>query len=145
MAISLTDIRQRIVAAIVAELGASGWREANAPYDRFAETDSDKRMDYGFAVGTPDTRYLQGRQRRGEGALVVTDLGVRYSLRSKAKAQVESYDDALSAEAALIKAVMTKAKSADLHIKFISANRTQDANHVLGSLMFEAQHTLALQ
>ncbi len=145
-AIALSTIRQRVVTAIDDALGASGWREAADPYDLFGSWSSDQRQDKGYAVGITRTQDQGGRQKLTEGSVVASRLSVRWSVKSKAKAQVESYDAALDAEEDLIQAVMAIHHSADLHIVYReSARVVADEGWIVGQVDFETRHRLALQ
>jgi hypothetical protein len=144
-AIALSAIRQRVVAAVVAGLGASGWREAPEPFDLFGTRASDQRLDQGFAVGLTRTQDQGGRQRLTEGAVVLSRVAIRWSVKSKAKAQVVSYDAALDAEETLIRSVMAQHRSADLHIIYQESSRVVvDEGWILGTIEFETRHRLAL-
>lgn len=144
--LSVTAIRQRIATAISTALGASGWRESNIVYDQFPIGSSESSGHIGYAVGSPRTVLHSGsnRQKLHEGVLVESTLGIKWAYNLAAKDQVVSYDAALTAEAALIKAIFTSSP-ANMALYYMDSSRdVDDQGWLVGTVTVRVLHQLAL-
>lgn len=144
MSLAPHSIRSRVAAAIEA---VTGWSESPTVYDRFP--DATRQVAHlGFAVGVPDTTTLaQDRQRPANGVYAFTVVGVRWTHRLRADAQVADYDAACQAELDMVAAVMGMTRNPGLAPRLRSANRSvvADGTYVLGSAIFDVSHTYPLE
>jgi hypothetical protein len=146
MSLALSALRQRVAAAIISELGGSGWIEAAVPFDRFPGQEEGVVLgDRAFAVGVPNTVALGEPQRRATSVEANTGVAVRYVRPLAAMDMVASYDEALDEEATIIAAVQTVARSAGLNMKFEAAERSVVEDGVLvGLVTWRACHQFSL-
>lgn len=147
-ALSVAGLRQRIASTIDTALAASGWRQSSDTWEQFGTGgDGEGRMHLGYAIGCPASAVMGNlqRQRLTEGALVETELHVRWGFNLAALDQVNAYDDALAAEAALVVAIMSVSRSANLNLVLERAERrVDDQGWVLGDVKLRAFHQYAL-
>ncbi len=145
-ALTVVAIRQRIATALAA---LSGWSESRFAPTRFGR-DAAQLVHRSFSVepSTPASPLAADRrQRRSRGVELVSPIVVRYAHRLRADAQVADYDAALADEATAIKTVLGVSR-ADLHLILDSVSTREvsaDGAWFLGSLRFNAIHTLALE
>ena len=146
MPATVKSLRQRVETAIDA---VSGFTVAKHPYNVFGR-DPSSVLNKRFAVGVPRTEPVPNRrQRKGDGAVCQTVIGVTYCMRVKPKDQVASYDESLDAEAEIIKAVMaqTAALAADASITFsgvVQREVVPSGEWFIGDIEFTALHVLDL-
>ena len=146
MPAALKSLRQRVETAIDA---VTGFSVSKHPYNVFAR-DPSSVLHQRFAVGVPTTTAVpNSRQRTTDGAVCNTVIAVTYCMRVKPKDQVASLDEALDAEAAIVKAVMaeTAALRADASISFsgVSMRDVDPAGEwIIGEIEFNALHVLDL-
>jgi hypothetical protein len=143
-ALTVSAVRQRVEAALVAE---SGFTKSRFHPDLFG-LDARLLMHGAFAVGAPTTDLhpsLQ-RQKRPEGVMVNTAIVVRLAGNHRADNQVADFDALLALESTLITTVEGIART-DLHLVFESAARepTTEFEFLLSTITFRAIHRLALQ
>ena len=146
MAATLKSLRQRVETAIDA---VTGFSVSKHPHNVFAR-DPSSVLHKRFAVGVPTTTAVPNRRQRAtDGAVCNTVISVTYCMRVKPKDQVASFDEALDAEAAIVKAVMaeTTALRADASISFsgVSMRDVDPAGEwIIGEIEFNALHVLDL-
>lgn len=146
MPATVKSLRQRVETAIDA---VTGFSVAKHPYNVFGR-DPSSVLHKRFAVGVPRTEPVPNRrQRKTDGAVCQTLIGVTYCIRVRPKDQVASYDDSLDAEAEIIKAVManTSTLAADASITFSGVvMREVDpvGEWIIGEIEFTALHVLDL-
>lgn len=154
MALTVRQVRGNIAAAITSALGAGGWKESRTNYDLFPQ-DARDTAHKSFAVGVPSSApaALDRQNNRGgtteRGAVTTTVAGVRFCFRLRADAQVADYDDALTAEAALIAAVLELEAQAGMSIRLLRVplrtGAAGDGTAFLGQLDFEILHRMPLE
>jgi hypothetical protein len=144
--ISPEAIRSRVAAGILAALPT--WRESPTSFHR----PSADAVDVGhlaYAVGLGRTvPHSRDRQRLTEGALVETQVFVRFSHRVRADGQVADVDASYTAELALVAAVMSTPTNPGLRIEFagVSLRSVQpDGTLYIGVADFQVLHRYALQ
>lgn len=141
MSIDLAALRQAVAAGILTELSASGWREADDPYDLFGLGDGKGRAQKSFAVGVPNNEARPDRQRSAVGVSSETDLRVRWAYELPALDRVAGYDAALQAGEALLAAVWTMADTSTFSLVFVSSEHpVNEDGWMLGELVFRALH-----
>lgn len=146
MSLALSTIRQRVAAAILAEMGAAGWAEAAVPYDRWPGEEEGLVLGArSYAVGLSSSMVAEEGQRRSGSVLMMTTVSVRWAQPLAAMDMVGSYDEGLDAEGAIIAAVQTIARSEGLHLKIERADReVGEAGIMTGVISWRAYHQLAL-
>ncbi len=144
MPIAVKTIRQRVSTAVDAVAGFSESKQPAGVFGRDPASVLHKR----YAVGCPRTTSAGGRQSVSDGALVRTTVSVTYAHRVKPKDQQASYDDALDAEAALIKAVMSDTgtlQELQLSLSGVPTRQVDPGGEwIVGEIEFSSLHTLAL-
>jgi hypothetical protein len=136
-------VRQRVAAAITAALGASNWQEASDPNDTFGQSDGD-RLDKSFAVGAVSTSATADRQTLAGGALVQTQVRVKFAIMVPAHDQVIGYDAGLDAEAAVLAAVMAARQSVALDVRYDGSERSVAEGWFTGEISLTAIHRMPL-
>ena len=143
-----SDVRQRVEAQVVAELGGAGWRASRYAYDLFPGPDSRQVEHLAFAVGVPRTTpEALDRQSRALGITVRTGLGVRFTCRLRADAQVGDFDAALDHEVDLIRCVHAALKNPEFSIRYTGTTLRQvlaDGTVWYSETSWEVLHRLPL-
>ena len=155
--LGVEEVRQRFAATAEGLVfkGTTGadkqWRQSPAGYDLFPN-DSTKYAHLAFAVGAPSTEYTFPKQTyrasRGaeDGAMAVTVIGIRWTYRIRADAQVADYDLALQAEAVLMTALQdTSRESLHYHPTRLTRRGVGDGTYQLFDLLITCTHTVAIQ
>lgn len=144
MAIAVKTIRQRVSTAVDAVTGFSESKQPHGVFGRDPASVLHKR----YAVGCPRTTTVKDRQSLTDGAIVRTSVMVTYAHRVKPKDQQDSYDSALDAEAAIIKAVMADSGTlTELQLSLSGVPRRQvdpAGEWIVGEIEFSSLHVLAL-
>jgi hypothetical protein len=135
------EVRARVAAGAA---GLSGWAESGAVYDEFG-LDPQKTGHKRFAVGVISTENFGDRQRKSAGQQVQSEITIRWAHRLKPADQVNSYDDALTAEQALILGVLAVSE-VGLQIHYDGTrNRVAAGSFTVTETAFLAIHHIALQ
>lgn len=140
--LTVATLRTRVADALAA---LDGWTESRHPPGRFGR-DPNVLLHKSFAVDVEDTGVhpQDGRQKRSEGALVITQVAVRWAHRLRGDAAVADIGTALGVEAAAVVAVLGVSK-ADVHITYSGALRdTGQEEWLIGTIRFRALHRLTL-
>lgn len=146
--LAVSALRQRVAAVVSALTSPSQWRESSWAFDAFP-ADPGRFAHLTFAVGVPQSDFdeLEGSRRRlTTGGLTGTDVVVRWVFRLKADGTaIASYDAALDAEAALVKALMAASRT-DLHLGVTRLSRrgAGDGEWLLCETALTAVHQYAL-
>lgn len=128
----------------------SGWRPTVRTFEAFPSADGGAERDHKtYAIATPATRLLQGRQ--GASNQARTDLVVRYLYRIRPTDRDTDYAAALVAEAALRAAVLGTTRNPELRVQIpvgTDAIRRElpsgTGPMLLGELPFVVFHSLPL-
>ncbi len=152
MAVSRSDVRSRVSAAISQALTDAGWRESRYVIDLIgADPRSAAHLSYAVGLGSTAPAANDDRQIRTAGAWTRTQVLVRWVHAIDPKRQVESYDAALDAGEQLVAAVlgMSPAESnPQLHVdlvRYAGQSLAGDGTYLLSDVEFVARHWLALQ
>lgn len=141
MSLSPSVIRARVAAQILSDLPA--YSESRWSVDLFG-SDAQHVLHHSYAVGLGSSKVLQSsRNRRHSGALSMTQLVVRFAHRVRADAQVSDYDSAITAELAIIAAVLSTSLVGMSSLELSSVqSRTvvPSGDWFLGSVLFDVQH-----
>ena len=130
-------------------LTLTGWRESRVLPESFGR-DADSIAHKAFVVHPVATKDLrQYRGKPAEGALVETDLQIRFSWRIAPKDMSNSYDDSLDGAQAVINNLMTYdtnwPSSYKVQVIETSQAATDTGEWVIGVVTFRIVHTLPLQ
>ena len=145
-ALSVKDVRVRLQTAIAA---LSGWRVSRSVGDVFG-LDPNTYAHQAFSVDALSTTDLGNSRQNSavlsEGARCSSELRVRWSYRLKPKAQSDSLNSAYDAEA-LVRVAAMGVSRANLHLRYLSAQRTIESRGewLIGDLRFQAIHNLNLE
>lgn len=135
--ITIASIRQRFATALeaVSEWDESGW----AAGEPATQNPEHKR----FAVGVLRTVPIQTRQRSAVTSYQVTsDIEIQWAFQLGAHKQVETYDDALAAEALLLAAALGVDRT-DLHLTLTEqTRRVITEGTVAGAIRITVRHSL---
>jgi hypothetical protein len=149
--LSVSDLRQRIAAAVEALASPDAWHQSSWSYDVFPTAEPGTYLHLSFAVGAPRTEFASQaesvRHKRGsDGGAVTTTIGIRWVHRHLADDSVDDYDGALDAEAALLVGV-TGAASTDVHVSVLEMSRSliADGTWILGEMVLSCDHRIAIQ
>lgn len=96
------ELRREVAIHLALQLG-EGWEESFYPYGLFPDLDSRHDHHQSFCVGVPSSGALQGRQQ-GHIA-VTTTVMVAFTFQLRPDDLPTSYDEALQAEMAVIRAL----------------------------------------
>ena len=125
----------------------TGFSESKQPHGVFGR-DPASVLHKRYAVGCPRTTTVQDRQSLSDGAIVRTTIIVTYAHRVKPKDQQTSYDNALDAEADIIKAVMADSGTlTELQLSLVGVPTRQvdtAGEWIVGEIEFSSLHVLAL-
>lgn len=155
---TLAQVRQVCAARISAMASASSpWWEAPIPLDRFGvgavpNHIPDPKAHLAFAVGLPRTSSFEDRQKVADGALVTSELVVRFLARAKppAGAPKQAEDAALDQEHALIKRMLARDTTwpGDRGLSIYIESRSQACppphDWFVHDVTFKVQHRLVL-
>lgn len=148
-AVTFAAVRQRVATQIAT---LSGWTLSPMPWIVFgnpaAKGPARQHAHLAFAVGVPTSKHVGIRARASEGAIVATDVSVRFSARFEGLDAIDAEDACLAAELALIQAVMAQTASwpTDLKVRWDGSSRalTPTGEHWLSEIKFTVTHLLAL-
>lgn len=140
--LAVATIRARIATALEA---VNTWTESRWAPGLFGR-DTDHLQHHVFAVDMLTTNVHPTTQRRqlAEGALVDTEIVIRWAERLTQDNQVSAYNTALGSEATVITTV-EGVSGTDLHLLYEGSDRNTDTEGwFLGATRFRAIHRLAL-
>lgn len=147
VALAVSVVRQRIAAAIGVELGAD-WREdVWAPETMLSTgTRPGRHKVYSVSVDRSGPTPPTARQRRPDGVGTHTALSIRFAYRLRADSQVDDYDAALDAEAAVIKGAMSTTGTDGPRVTWTQSTRqiAGDGTVYRGLVQIDAWHVMAL-
>jgi hypothetical protein len=147
MAVSPALIRSTLRTHL--EGAAQGWTEL-AGVPEMLGMDPRTLLHLGYSVAVPSsTTITPDRQARGgihRGAVVSTDIVVRWSYRLPVDDQRAGYDAALQAEQDLCRLVLSVPGEDQILLRWTGASRapTGDGSHLTGQLEFVCLHTYDL-
>ena len=151
MPLSVSEVRSRVAAAVLAIAPSGTWRESPMP-PGMGPADPGRFAHLAFSVWTPATDFAapgdSSRIQRGTtGGLVRTNLRIRWTYRLRADNAVADYDSALAAEAAAVKAVTGVSALGGLHIAIVGTARevVGDGTWLLCEINATATHQIAIQ
>lgn len=149
MALTLSEIRERITDHLTARLGPDGWQAVPVAFDNFPDELTQHQEALGFTVGVLSSSPIaqDPRQRASRGVVVATVVGVRYASIVRADYQLQDYDRALDAEQALVAAMLATPKDYEMHVRFRESTQrtiTGDGSVFVGDVRFEVLHTYGL-
>jgi hypothetical protein len=151
MPLSVSDVRERVAAAVLAISSPAGWRESPMP-PGMGPADPGRFAHLAFSVWVPSTDFAapgdSSRIQRGApGGLVRTNLRIRWTYRLRADNAVADYDSALDAEATAVKAVTGVSALGGLHIAIVGTARevVGDGTWLLCEINATATHQIAIQ
>lgn len=141
--ISVETIRQRSSAAILAVLAAQGWQESPVVFEQFGSGEGDNLLHKAYAVGCPSTVFMGGRQQVTAGALVETQVVVRWAYNISALDQVTSYDEGLR-YAGLLTMAARRITGVTAVILVSAIQAVDDQGWMMGEVTLRVIHLLAL-
>ena len=146
--IKLSVIRTRLKTAIEG-IPLIGLKESPLPFEAFGRTPNSIGHK-SFSVGVLDSTSTDDRQKLTIGTLTETNIQIQVSYRLKPLAQNVGVNDAMDIENDIIIALCNRTDVtlyANLHIKFVSVNRTlaETGEYIISSINFETLHYLPLQ
>lgn len=141
--IAVSAIRQRVATAIASAMSASGWQQSATAPDAFGTAEGDNLAHKCFTVATSERIPVGDRQKVT--TMCSTPLVVRWMYNLGANDQLNDYDGALDAEAAICVAAMSVSQSANLHLTLGPSRwSVDDQGWMSGAIEIVALHQFAL-
>lgn len=150
--LSVREIRTRVLDHLAGTLGvgAPAWnlsRHSFEALERAGTLDSADVAHMSYAVHTPRTVWMAGRQRGAAPSQVGTDLHVRWLYRLRVEDYDGDYADALDAEARLLETVLATPTDPQLQVQIPegdgASRRTLSSEtgpFLLGEIHFRVYH-----